>query len=195
MSRRRALALAALAGLLAGLTGYAAFRHLVPASAPLPQRVAPAAPVPPARLPEFTLKDLDGRPQSSSAWAGRVRIVNFWATWCAPCRKEIPHFITLQRRYGERGLQIIGVAIDDAEPVRGFVEEYGINYPVLLGADDGIGLAQRLGNDIGALPYTVFADAEGRILHAERGVVELEEAEAVVAPLLGIDSVTPANMQ
>lgn len=183
MSRTLALGLAAIAGLAAGLCGYAAYLLLQrPAAAPAP--AAMSEPALPERLPAFTLDDLDGRARSSGEWDGRVIILNFWATWCAPCRKEVPHLVELQRVHGPAGLQVVGVAIDQPDAVRSFAEEYAMDYPLLIGGEDGIALAGALGNAIGALPYTVIADRQGRPVYSKRGVLELAEAERVLAPLL-----------
>lgn len=134
--------------------------------------------------PELALADLDGDLRRIGEWDGRVLLVNFWATWCPPCKKEMPAFIELQRTYGERGLQVIGVAIDQPGPVREFAEEIGVNYPLLVGEAEAAEISRRWGNRLGALPYTVFVDRQGRIAARHHGEISAEQAESVVQDLL-----------
>ncbi len=119
--------------------------------------------------PEFAAPDLDGKYRNIKEWDGKVIFLNFWATWCPPCKKEIPDFIELQSAYGDQGLQFVGIAIDDEEAVREFAETLGINYPSLVVQADGVNLAKRYGNGIGALPYTVIINRDGEISNTFRG--------------------------
>jgi thiol-disulfide isomerase/thioredoxin len=128
-----------------------------------------------ARLP-----DLDGRVQSVDQWSGKVVVVNFWATWCAPCRREIPFFVALQKKYGARGLQFIGIAVDDVAKVAPYAAELGMNFPVLVGGVEVIDLTRRLGNRAGVLPFTVVLSREGKVVSTEVGAAR----EAVLEPLL-----------
>ena len=137
-----------------------------------------------SRRPDFALPDLDGVLRNVQEWDGRVLVVNFWATWCPPCRREIPDFIALQEQYGERGLQFVGIAIDERAAVADFVQELGVNYPSLVGQADAIELGRRLGNSLGALPYTVIVDRQGMLVFAKRGELSREQAEAVISSLL-----------
>lgn len=130
------------------------------------------------------LPDLSGTPQPISQWRGRVLVINFWATWCAPCREEIPVFVRMQDRLGPRGLQFVGIAIDDAAKVRAFAQEFGINYPQLLGAIDTVELSRQAGNRAGVLPYTLILDRRGRIASRLPGGVKEAALEALVEPLL-----------
>ena len=134
--------------------------------------------------PEFTLPDLDGQLRSISEWDGKVIALNFWATWCPPCLKEVPEFVSLQAKYQAAGLQFIGVALQRPEEVREFVAEHGMNYPVLTGELEVIKLAESYGNDIGALPYTVIIDRSGQVAHVKPGVLPTEEAESIINRLL-----------
>ncbi len=134
--------------------------------------------------PDFSLPDIDGRMRSSGEWAGKVRVINFWATWCPPCRSETPMFVEMQEKYGAAGLQFIGIAIDDADKVRDFMDTYGINYPMLIGGNDAIAVAKRYGNRFGALPYTVIVDRQGQVRHVQRGELKQESAENVFRKLL-----------
>ena len=134
--------------------------------------------------PEFTLPDLDGQLRSISEWDGKVIALNFWATWCPPCLKEVPEFVLLQTKYQAAGLQFIGVALQKPEEVRQFVAEHGMNYPVLTGELEVIKLAESYGNHIGALPYTVIIDRNGQVAHVKPGVLPTEEAETIINRLL-----------
>ncbi len=130
------------------------------------------------------LPDLHGKQRRVSDWQGKVVVVNFWATWCAPCREEIPVLVRTQTKLGSKGLQIVGIALDELERVKPFSMEMGINYPILLAGIDGLELARAAGNEIGALPFTVFIDRSGRIVKAELGGVNEEKLEKLLMPLL-----------
>jgi thiol-disulfide isomerase/thioredoxin len=130
------------------------------------------------------LIDLEGRTQSLGRWRGRVLVVNFWATWCAPCREEIPVFIKLQSRHAARGLQFVGIAIDQRDKVEPFVRDFGMNYPVLLGGMDMVELSRRVGNRLGALPFTIVMDRSGAIVNVQLGVVKETKLEPMLQALL-----------
>jgi len=134
--------------------------------------------------PTFSLPDLQGQTHTSSEWDGKVVIVNFWATWCPPCIRELPTFIKLQERYAERGIQFVGIALDDQQEVQHFVDEMGINYPVLLGNQEVIMVAQRFGNRLGALPFTAVIDREGYIKWRHAGEMHEKKAEQIILSLL-----------
>jgi thiol-disulfide isomerase/thioredoxin len=127
----------------------------------------------------LTLPDPDGKPQALSQWDGQVRVINFWATWCAPCREEMPHFVKLQTRYGTRGVTFLGVAIDRAERVARFAAEIGVNYPLLLADMSLLGLASRIGNRGEVLPFTLVLDRSAKIA-ARRTGIYTEEALAAI---------------
>ena len=135
-------------------------------------------------LAKASFKDLAGQTQPLDQWRGKVLVVNFWATWCPPCLKEIPEFIRMQARYRERGLQFVGVAIDQPEKVAPFAEEMGFNYPVLIGALDAVELLRTLGNQHGGLPFTVVFDRNGMLAAAELGGLDEAKLSHVVDPLL-----------
>ncbi len=136
------------------------------------------------KRPDFSLPSVDGAPRHIGEWHGKVIALNFWATWCPPCLKEIPEFVHLQEKYADQGLQFIGVALQAAEPVRQFMQEHNMNYPVLFGELEVINIARAYGNDIGALPYTVIIDRSGRIVFVKPGPLSGEVAEAVISALL-----------
>ena len=134
--------------------------------------------------PDFSMADVDGKQQSVSQWDGKVMLINFWATWCPPCRREIPAFIKLQDDYREKGLVIVGIALDTQQAAIDFVDPMGINYPILVGEVDGISLTQKYGNDLGVLPYSVIVDRNGVIQQSFRHEVSYEDAEKMVTPYL-----------
>ena len=120
--------------------------------------------------PDFTLKTLDGAPLRLSDYRGKVILLDFWATWCAPCQEEIPHFVEWQRKYGGRGLQVIGLSMDDGpKPVRKFSREFGMNYPVVLGTQD---VASRYGGILG-LPVNIVIGRDGKIKAKHLGMYNL----------------------
>ena len=128
--------------------------------------------------------DVDGQQRNISEWQGKTLVLNFWATWCTPCREEIPAFVELQEQYGNDGLQFIGIALQEAEEIRDFLQEFNVNYPSLVGSADAIKVAKQLGNDIGALPYTVFIHHDGTISFTHRGPLLKSDAEKVIQTLL-----------
>jgi thiol-disulfide isomerase/thioredoxin len=149
---------------IAGSSGFALQRYLNQ-----PQIQTQPNPAIGYQRPEFAALDLNGEMRNIKEWDGKLIVLNFWATWCPPCLKEIPEFIELQETYGDQGFQIIGIAIDDEEAVREYVEKVGMNYPSLVVQDEGVMLAKRYGNGIGALPYTVIINRDGEISHTIRG--------------------------
>lgn len=134
-------------------------------------------------VPPFSLVGLDGVQEDIAQWQGKVRVINFWATWCPPCKREIPAMIELQNQYGPQGLQTIGIALDNSEAVSAYVEESGINYPTLLG-DEAIEVSEKLGNDMGVLPYTVIVDQAGNIAYVHYGELDRATLEAEIKKLL-----------
>jgi thiol-disulfide isomerase/thioredoxin len=135
-------------------------------------------------LPNFSFKDLAGKTRSRSEWAGKVLVINFWATWCTYCLKEIPVFIELQNAYAKRGLQLVGIAIDNNyQTIQTFVDEVGINYPILRG-ENAPELALSLGNYYAGLPFSVVVDRQNRIVERHLGELNRQEIEKIVLPLL-----------
>lgn len=134
--------------------------------------------------PAFTLPAMDGGKQSIAEWDGKVVVLNFWATWCEPCRREIPLLIELQKKYEPRGLQVVGVAIDSLDAVRGFAKAMGVNYPVLYGVEAAMNVAASYGDEQGTLPYTVVIGRDGRIQHIFRKEIKHSDIEPVIHGLL-----------
>lgn len=168
----------------AAAAGYLAHRYLVDQSDAQFALPGGLIDVEPRIRPDFSLPDLQGQLRSVGEWDGRVLAVNFWATWCAPCREEIPEFVELQKKYGTEGLQFVGIAIDRAEEVQEFIEGYNVNYPVLLGDTEAVRVAEEFGNRVGVLPFTAIVDRQGRIVFRRAGQLHGAEAEEIILPLL-----------
>jgi thiol-disulfide isomerase/thioredoxin len=146
---------------------------------------APDAPAePPTQLLGLALPDVDGREQRLDQWKGRVIVVNFWATWCEPCREEMPEFVKMQQALGDKGLQFVGIAIDQPDKIRQFSNELKLNYPSLVGGFGALEMSKTLGNKIMALPFTVVIDRQGRVAHAQMGPLKPPKLDAIVSRLL-----------
>ena len=130
------------------------------------------------------LLGLDDKVQPFEQWRGKVLVVNFWATWCAPCREEIPEFIRFQDRYRADGVQFIGVAIDQKQRVEPYAREMGINYPVLIGGLETMEFAQQLGNSRGVLPFTLVVDRSGKVSTSVVGILRPDKLEGLLKPLI-----------
>ena len=179
MNRKRAREglLIVLVAVAAAVAGYA--YHLY--------RSAPTSPDHRAATGELmaaALVDLQGNAASVGRWQGQVLVINFWATWCEPCREEIPLFIRLQKKYEGRGLQFVGIALDRPEAVKPYASEMGMNFPVLIGGTDAIDLARKLGNRSAVLPFTIVIDRKGRVAMTEIGVVKETRIEPLLTSLL-----------
>ncbi|MCW8828551.1 MAG: TlpA family protein disulfide reductase [Gammaproteobacteria bacterium] len=135
-------------------------------------------------LLEFTLPDLEGESRKLAQWQGQVVMVNFWAPWCPPCRDEVPAFIELQEKYADKGFTIVGITVDTHENAQTFADTMGINYPVLIAEEEGIEIAKRYGNRVGALPYTALLDRRGNIVFTHRSELSLEQAEEALKAAL-----------
>ncbi len=133
------------------------------------------------QAPAMTLKDIDGRDVSLSDYEGQVVLLNFWATWCGPCKIEMPWFVDFQRQYKDQGFTVLAVSLDEEfEGVKPFAEEYKLNFPVLLGSDE---VADKFGGIV-ALPTTLIIDKKGQIVTRHTGLVGKDEYEAEIKELL-----------
>lgn len=135
----------------------------------------------PRPAPDFSLPDLSGQKLSLSSYRGKVVLLDFWATWCAPCREEIPRFVQMQDQYGSQGLQILGVSMDDSpDPVREFYQKFHMNYPVVMG---NAKLGEQYGGILG-LPVAYLIDREGRITRRYIGATDAAVFEKEIAAML-----------
>lgn len=179
---RRHLALAALA------LAFPAYQAIVGSNSstcsPLGLLSIPSAMAaePAKTAPAWELKDVSGKTIKSSDFAGKVVVLDFWATWCPPCREEIPGFVELQKQYADKGLAIIGVSLDQGGPsvVKDFIKENHINYPIVMG-DDAIVSAY---GGIEGIPTTFIIDRDGNIAGQHVGFTPKEAFEAAIKPLL-----------
>jgi thiol-disulfide isomerase/thioredoxin len=175
MTARWSYPVVAVAALAAGSALWIATRPaaLTPASTSAPS-IAPAA------MFATPFSDTEGRPQSLGQYQGRIVVLNFWATWCAPCREEMPAFTRLQARWASRGVQFVGVSSEEAAKAARFGRDLGVNYPLWIG--DGAGeLSRRLGNSAGVLPHSVVLDASGKVLEQKVGPYREEELDRILA--------------
>lgn len=118
----------------------------------------------PSALYSIRLRSPDGQTITLGQWPGKILLLNFWATWCSPCREEIPRLMDAQRRYAENGVQIVGIAVDTPEKVTPYVKEMALNYPTGIDEESGINLSRRLGNQAGVLPFSAIIDRQGRVI-------------------------------
>ncbi len=158
-----------------------------PQSEPPHAARADAVPATNVSLRDFSLPDLDGVERSLSEWAGNHRLLNFWATWCAPCRREIPLLKAFQDQYGEAGIQVIGIAVDFPEEVAAYAVDAQFNYPVLIGQEDAMALAESSGVDFIGMPFTMIVTADGELVKAHMGEIHQEDLDAIVAVFQKLD--------
>ncbi len=146
--------------------------------------LAPQAPAAASALLGVALPDANGQEQRIDQWRGKVLVVNFWATWCAPCREEMPEFIRAQTEYGVKGLQFVGIAVDQPDKVKQFEREIGLNYPSLVGGFGAMELSKSLGNSVMALPFSVVVDRQGKVIHTQLGVLKPQKLAEILAQYL-----------
>ena len=149
--------------------------------------LTPAATIP-ARLPSFTLEDQDGKPTPIGTWGGKSLILNFWATWCAPCRREIPLLETLRADWRPEGFEVIGIAVDNRPEVLDFARRMHIDYPVLIGEQDALDVAAALGFDSPAFPFTVFTDRRSRIVALFVGELHPPQAKLILSTVQRVNA-------
>ena len=132
--------------------------------------------------PDFTLTSLDGKPLKLSDFRGKAVLLNFWATWCEPCKVEMPWFVDLQKKYGPEGLQVLGVAMDDASPkdISDFAHKMGVNYPIVIGKE-------AVGDQYGGIPYlpsSFYISRDGKVVERVFGLISKSEIEGDIQKAL-----------
>ncbi|MGA8007653.1 MAG: TlpA disulfide reductase family protein [Burkholderiales bacterium] len=137
-----------------------------------------------AALQAARFTDLEGKTRRLAEWRGKVVLCNFWATWCPPCREEIPMLVALSKEMAPKGVQIVGIALDSAVKVGEFARDYKVTYPLVIAGSDGIDLMRATGNQLGGLPYTAFLDRRGRIMHRKLGALQEAQVREWLAEML-----------
>jgi thiol-disulfide isomerase/thioredoxin len=176
---------AAFIALMAGALFYAARMPVREAEAPVSSRADASTPV---DFPAFTLADLDGISRDFAEFGGRHRLLNFWATWCAPCRREIPLLKSFQADQGADGILVIGIAVDFIEEVRAYAEAADFNYPILVGQEDAMDVAESSGLRFNAMPFTMVISREGQYLGAYLGELHARELDDISSILARLDA-------
>ena len=176
------------AGLLALMAGALFYAARVPVMAPATQAPMQQPKVLEVQThPEFTLPDMTGTERSFSEWQGKNRLINFWATWCAPCRKEIPVLKAFQAEQSGNGFQVLGIAVDYPEEVAAFAEAVEFNYPVLIGQMEAMAVAESSGIEFIGMPFTMFVASDGEYLNAHFGELHMEQLEHVADVMSRLD--------
>ena len=128
--------------------------------------------------------DLSGRQRGLAEWKGRILVCNFWATWCAPCREEMPMLSRLRDEYASKGVEFVGIGIDSAPKILDFSKTYPVSYPLLVAGAEAIDLMRTLGNPSGALPFTVVLDRAGAVAYRRLGLLTREDLEKALVGFL-----------
>jgi thiol-disulfide isomerase/thioredoxin len=147
---------------------------------------------PPARIPDalpaFALSDLQGQTTPISTWAGRSLVINFWATWCAPCRREIPLLNALAGEWASQHVTVVGIAVDHRNQVLQFADEFKIGYPLLIGEQDALDAAAKFGVASPAFPFTVFTDRRGDVVALFVGELHRRQADLIMSTVQNLDT-------
>jgi thiol-disulfide isomerase/thioredoxin len=141
----------------------------------------------PERLPDFALADRFGKLTPISNWRGKSLIINFWATWCAPCRKEIPLLQSLAKEWEGRDVEVVGIAIDHRDAVLGYATDLKIAYPLLIGEEDALDVVTRMGVETPVFPFTVFTDRRGQIVTLFVGELHRPQADLILSVLQNLN--------
>jgi peroxiredoxin len=141
----------------------------------------PSPPQIPERLPDFSLADRTGKPTPIATWRGKSLVINFWATWCAPCRHEIPLLQALAGEWRARGVEVIGIAVDHRESVMAYADKLKIAYPLLIGEDDALDVVAAFGVQSPAFPFSVFTDRRGEVVTLYVGELHRAQADLILA--------------
>lgn len=141
----------------------------------------------PDALPAFSLSNLQGQPTPISTWAGRPLVINFWATWCAPCRREIPLLKVLADEWAAQQVAVVGIAVDHREQVLHFADQFKIGYPLLIGEQDALDVAAKFGMASPAFPFTVFTDRRGEVVALFVGELHRPQADLIMSAVRHLD--------
>ena len=147
---------------------------------PVPVRI-------PDTLPQFSLSNLQGQSTPISTWAGRPLVINFWATWCAPCRREIPLLKILAGEWAAQQVEVVGIAVDHREQVVHFADQFKITYPLLIGEQDALDVAAKFGVASPAFPFTVFTDRHGEVVALFVGELHRPQADLIMSAVHNLD--------
>lgn len=175
MNRRLRAGLFLLVAAVAGFAGY----YIKHASLSSPASEAAAR-----KLMLSSLTDPNGKVQAFSQWQGKILVVNYWATWCTPCREEVPALKKIQSKYAPNSVEVVGIALDNAVKVREYAAEMAMDYTLLVAGAESLTLSKELGNQAGVLPYTVVLDRNGKVAYTHAGATTEATLDAVLAPLL-----------
>ena len=172
---------------LAASAGAAVYKFVLQRH-PQPQVVAaePAAGIP-LVLPDFSLQDRDGNLRSIHSWPGKSLIVNFWATWCGPCRKEIPLLMQTNRSREAEGFQLVGVAVDFRDDVLRYATQMHIDYPLLIGEQEGLNAVNAFGVQAVGFPFTVFTDNQDRVVTLHLGELTAGQLDVILKTVLRVN--------
>jgi thiol-disulfide isomerase/thioredoxin len=141
----------------------------------------------PARLPDFVLGDRNGKQTPIATWAGKSLVLNFWATWCAPCRREIPLLKSLSSEWGKRGVEVVGVAVDQRDKVAAFADDLKIPYPILVGDQDALDVAAKFGVEAPVFPFTVFTDRRGQVVTLYIGELHKAQVDLILLAVQNVN--------
>jgi len=183
----------ALLALMAGALFYAAPSRMTAPMVVAPSPAEPAAeanaprPLKVVTHPSFTLPDIAGTTRELSEWQGKNRLINFWATWCAPCRREIPLLKDFQAEQSGNGFQVLGIAVDYPEEVAAYAENAAFNYPILVGQQDAMAVAESSGIEFIGMPFTMFVASDGEYVGAYIGELHQQHLEHVVDIMTRLD--------